>query len=105
MKNWVLRFLVSRAGGVLTPIVAGLVGSAVAKMASFDANLAGSIDAAAVTGFIVAAVMSAVNYATNAAQTDNIKNIQAVVNVPQDGVFGPLTYTEVRKAIPAVHDL
>jgi lysozyme family protein len=48
--------------------------------------------------------MSAVNYATNAAQTDNIKHIQAIVNVPQDGVFGPVTYTEVRKAIPVVRD-
>jgi hypothetical protein len=101
MKDYVLRFLVSRAGGVLTPIIAGLVGSAVAKLAAFDARLAGSIDPAAVTAFVVAAVMSAVNYATNAVQTDNIKSIQAVVNLPQDGVFGPVTYTEVRKALPA----
>jgi len=104
MKKWLLRFLVSKAGGVLTPIIAGLVGSVVARIAAFDMQLAGSIEPGAVTAFIVAAVMSAVNYATNAAQTPNIKHIQAIVNVPQDGVFGPVTYTEVRRAIPVVRD-
>ncbi len=104
MKNWALRFLVSKAGGVLTPIIAGVVGSVLAKLAAFDPSLAQSVDATAITAFIVAVVMSAVNYATNAAQTDNIKHIQAIVNVPQDGVFGPVTYTEVRKAIPVVRD-
>jgi uncharacterized membrane protein YeaQ/YmgE (transglycosylase-associated protein family) len=101
MKTWMLRFLVSRVGGVLTPIIAGLVGAAVAKLASYDAALAASVDSNAVTAFVVAAVMSAVNYATNAVQTDNIKSLQGMINVPQDGVFGPVTYTEVRKALPA----
>ena len=105
MKRWLLQFFVSRAGGVLTPIIAGVVGAGIAKLAAFDAHLASSVDANAVTAFVVATVMSIVNYATNAVQTDNIKNIQAVVNVPQDGVFGPITYTEVRKAIPAIRDL
>jgi hypothetical protein len=46
-----------------------------------------------------AAIMAAVNYATNAAQTPGIKRIQALVNTDQDGIPGPVTYTEVRKAI------
>lgn len=102
MKYTLLRFLVSRAGGVLTPIIAAIVASIVAKIAAFDANLASGVDQTAVTGFVLAAIMSAVNYFTNSAQIDNIRTIQAVVNVPQDGVFGPMTFTEVRKAIPVI---
>lgn len=98
MKNALLRFILSRAGGILTPIIAGLVGLGVAKLAALDPVLAGSIDQVAVTGFVVAAILSAVNYATNAHTTDGIKTIQAVVNVREDGVVGPITYTEVRRA-------
>jgi hypothetical protein len=35
-------------------------------------------------------------------QTDGIKRIQALVNTDQDGIPGPVTYTEVRRAIPVV---
>ena len=52
-------------------------------------------------GFIIAAILAGVNYATNAAQTPGIKRIQALVNTDQDGIPGPVTYTEVRKAIAA----
>jgi hydroxylamine reductase (hybrid-cluster protein) len=100
MKLNLLRFLVSRAGGIITPVVAGVVATAVAKLAAFDANLASSIDQTAIVAFVVAAVMSAVNYVTNAVQTDGIKKIQALVNTDQDGIPGPVTYTEVRKALP-----
>lgn len=99
LKLSVLRFLVSKAGGILTPIIAGVVATLVAKVAAFDANLAGQIDQTAIVGFIVAAILAAVNYATNAAQTPGIKRIQALVNTDQDGIPGPVTYTEVRKAI------
>jgi hypothetical protein len=51
-------------------------------------------------GFIVAAILTAVNYATNSVQTSGIKKIQALVNTDQDGIPGPITYTEVRRAIP-----
>lgn len=100
MKNFLLKFLVSRAGGILTPIVATAVGAAAAKLASYDANLASGLDQTAITGFVVAAILSIVNYFTNSVQTDGVKKIQAIVNVPQDGIPGPVTYTEVRKAIP-----
>jgi hypothetical protein len=100
LKLSLLRFLVSRAGGILTPVIAGVVATAVAKLAAFDANLASSIDQTAIVAFVVAAIMSVVNYATNAVQTDGIKKIQALVNTDEDGIPGPLTYTEVRKAIP-----
>jgi uncharacterized membrane protein YeaQ/YmgE (transglycosylase-associated protein family) len=100
MNNVVLRFLVSRAGGILTPIIAGLVGAGVGKLATFDVNLASGIDQTAVTGFTVALILSVVNYYTNVSQTDGVKAIQALVNLPQDGIPGHVTYTEVRRAIP-----
>ena len=99
LKLSVLRFLVSKAGGILTPVIAGVVATLVAKVAAFDANLASQIDQTAIVGFTVAAILAAVNYATNAAQTPGIKKIQALVNTDQDGIPGPVTYTEVRKAI------
>jgi hydroxylamine reductase (hybrid-cluster protein) len=104
MKNTLLKFLVSRAGGILTPIIATAVGAAIAKLASYDSSLASQVDQVAVTGFVVSCIMAAVNYLTNTVQTDGIKKIQALVNATQDGIPGPVTYTEVRKAIPAVND-
>jgi hypothetical protein len=100
MKNFLLRFLVSRSGSILTPIIATAVGAAVSRLAAFDPHLASGIDQAAVAGFIVATILSVVNYATNAAQTPGIKRIQALVNTDQDGIPGPVTYTEVRRALP-----
>jgi len=100
IKLTMLRFLVSKSGSILTPIIAGFVAMLVTKVAAFDATLAAHIDQTAVVGFIVAAILAAVNYATNAAQTPGIKRIQAIVHVPEDGIPGPITYAEVRKAIP-----
>lgn len=100
MKNAIVSFLVSRAGGIITPVIATAVGAIVAKLAAFDANLAGQVDQVAVTGFVVAGILTLVNYFTNAVQSDGVKKIQALVNTPQDGVLGPITYTEVRKALP-----
>jgi len=51
-----------------------------------------------VTGFVVSFILASVNYVTNKVQTDGIKSIQALVNTSQDGIIGPITYTEVRKA-------
>jgi len=99
IKLTIMRFLVSKSGSLLTPIIAGFVATLVAKVAAFDAGLAGQIDQAAVAGFIVAAILAGVNYATNAAQTPGIKRIQALVNTDQDGIPGPVTYTEVRRAL------
>jgi uncharacterized membrane-anchored protein len=93
MKNLLLRFLVSRSGSILTPIIAAAVGTAVSRVAAFDPHLASGIDQAAITAFVVAAILSVVNYATNAAQTPGIKRIQALVNTDQDGIPGPVTYT------------
>lgn len=104
MKNILLKFLVSRAGGILTPIIATAVGATVAKLASYDSSLASQVDQVAVTGFVVGGIMALVNYLTNAVQTDGVKKIQALVNTEQDGVPGHITYTEVRKALPASND-
>lgn len=98
MKNAIISFFVSRLGSILTPIIAGVVGICVAKVASYSPELAGEVNQVAVTGFVVSAILTAVNYATNAVQTDGVKQIQAVVGAKQDGVPGPVTYIEVRKA-------
>ena len=98
MKNAILKFLISRAGGVLTPIVSVIVGLVVAKIAALDATLGAQVDQVAVTGFVVTAILSLVNYYTNAQSSDGVKSIQAIVGSEQDGVPGPKTYIEVRKA-------
>ena len=97
--NSIKAFFVSKLGSILTPIIAGVVAVAVTKLAALDQNLASAIDQNAVTGWIVLAVISIINYATNKQSSDGIKSIQALVNTPQDGVAGPVTYTEVKKAI------
>ena len=100
IKKYVTKFLVSRIGSIATPIIATAVAALVARVAAFDPALSCRIDEAAIVGFIVTALVSAANYFTNTQQIDTVKQIQAVVNVPQDGWFGPRTYTEVRRAIP-----
>ena len=102
IKKLATKFLVSRIGSIATPVIATAVAAAVTRVAAFDPALAGRIDEAATVGFIVAALVSAANIFTNRTLTKDVKKIQAVVNTPVDGWFGPVTYTEVRKAIPVV---
>lgn len=99
MKEKILAFLVSKAGGVITPIIAMAVAALVSRLAMIDPKLAESVDQVSLTGFIVALILSIVNYVTNEMQIKGVKKIQALVNTPQDGVVGPVTYTEVRRAI------
>lgn len=99
MKNSILRFLVSRAGGILTPIVAVIVGTVLARLSQLDPSLAGRVNEGEVTAFVVALILTLVNYFTNVTQADGIRRIQAVVNTDVDGVAGPVTYTEVRQAV------
>ena len=101
MKNWLLAFLVSRGGGIATPIIAAFVGMGVAKLATLSPELAASVDQTAVATFVWGMILAAVNYATNSAQTDGVKRIQALVNADVDGIPGPVTYTEVRRAVLA----
>ena len=101
MKDKILAFLVSKSGGIITPIVATVVAAIVSNLAMFDPKLAESIDQTTLTGFLVALILSLVNYFTNKAQIAGVKKIQALVNTPEDGVVGPITYTEVRRAIEA----
>ena len=97
--NSIKAFFISRIGSVLTPIIAGLVGITVAKIAAFSPALASSVDQTEVTAWVVLAIISGINYLTNKQSADGIKSIQALVKTTQDGVIGPVTYTEVRKAI------
>jgi hypothetical protein len=99
MKDKILAFLVSKLGGVITPIIAVGVGASISKLAMIDPKLAESVDQASLTGFFVALLISMVNYFTNEVNVRGIKKIQALVHTDVDGVAGPLTYTEVRRAI------
>jgi hypothetical protein len=101
MKRWIVQFLISRAGGILTPLIAAGVAWAVTQLALWDADLATTVDQAAITAFLWGCLLSLVNGWSNKVQTAQVRKIQAVVNEEQDGWFGPRTYTEVRRAIPA----
>ena len=98
MKNAILKFLISLLGSVLTPIISLGAGIAIAKLAALNPQLAGMADQTAITGFIVTSLVSLANYYTNAANGDGVKSIQAMVGAKADGVAGPQTYIEVRKA-------
>jgi hypothetical protein len=99
MKDKILAFLVSKLGGVITPLIAMVVAAIVSRLAMVDPKLAESVDQVSLTGFIVALLISIVNYVTNEVNVKGIKKIQALVNTDEDGVAGPITYTEVRRAI------
>lgn len=99
MKDKILAFLVSKLGGVITPIIAVGIAAVVGRLAMVDPKLAESVDQVSLTGFIVALIISIVNYVTNEVNVKGVKQIQALVNTDVDGVAGPLTYTEVRRAI------
>jgi hypothetical protein len=99
MKDKILAFLVSKLGGVITPLIAMVVASIVSRLAMVDPKLAESVDQVSLTGFIVALLISIVNYVTNEVNVRGVKKIQALVHTDEDGVAGPITYTEVRRAI------
>jgi hypothetical protein len=99
MKDKILAFLVSKLGGVITPIIAMGIAAVVSRLAMVDPKLAESVDQVSLTGFIVALIISIVNYVTNEVNVRGVKQIQALVNTDEDGVAGPITYTEVRRAI------
>lgn len=99
MKDKFLAFLVSKLGGVITPFIAMAIAAVVSKLAMIDPKLAESVDQVSLTGFVVALLLSIVNYVTNEVNVKGVKKIQALVNTDVDGVAGPITYTEVRRAI------
>jgi hypothetical protein len=99
MKDKILAFLVSKLGGVITPLIAMVVAAIVSRLAMVDPKLAESVDQVSLTGFIVAFLISIVNYVTNEVNVRGVKKIQALVHTDEDGVAGPITYTEVRRAI------
>jgi hypothetical protein len=99
MKDKILAFLVSKLGGVIAPLIAMVVAAIVSRLAMVDPKLAESVDQVSLTGFIVALLISVVNYVTNEVNVRGVKKIQALVHTDEDGVAGPITYTEVRRAI------
>jgi hypothetical protein len=99
MKDKILAFLVSKSGGIISPLIAMAIAAVVSKLAMVDPKLAESVDQVSLTGFVVAFIISIVNYTTNAINVKGVKKIQALVNTDVDGVAGPVTYTEVRRAI------
>ena len=99
MKDKLIAFLVSKMGGVITPLIAMAVAAIISRLAMIDPTLAESVDQVSLTGFVVALLISMVNYFTNAVNVRGVKKIQALVSTDEDGVAGPVTYTEVRRAI------
>lgn len=99
MKDKILAFLVSKLGGIITPVIAMVIATVVSRLAMVDPKLAESIDQTSLVGFIVALILSLVNYFTNEINVRGVKKIQALVHTDEDGVAGPITYTEVRRAI------
>lgn len=99
MKDKFLAFLVSKLGSLITPFIAMAIAAIVAKLSTIDPKLAEGVDQVAITGFVVALILSVVNYSTNKMQVNGVKKIQVLVNTDVDGVAGPVTYTEVRRAI------
>jgi membrane associated rhomboid family serine protease len=98
VKNALLKFFVSRLGGVLTPLISGLVGAGLAKLAALDPQLASVETQAAVTGFVMAVILGAVNYWTNDVQTEGVKEIQREAGgLVVDGVPGPKTQAKVQR--------
>jgi hypothetical protein len=98
-KDKLLAFLVSKMGGVITPFISMGIAALVSKLAMVDPKLAESVDQVSLTGFVVALILAIVNYVTNEINVKGVKKIQALVNTDVDGVAGPVTYTEVRRAI------
>jgi hypothetical protein len=99
MKDKLIAFLVSKLGGVITPLIAMVVAAIISRLAMIDPTLAESVDQVSLTGFVVALLISMVNYFTNEVNVKGVKKIQALVHTDVDGVAGPITYTEVRRAI------
>jgi len=99
IKDKLIAFLVSKLGGVITPLIAMAVAAIISRLAMIDPTLAESVDQVSLTGFIVALLISMVNYFTNEVNVKGVKKIQALVHTDVDGVAGPITYTEVRRAI------
>jgi hypothetical protein len=99
IKDKLIAFLVSKLGGVITPLIAMVVAAIISRLAMIDPTLAESVDQVSLTGFVVALLISMVNYFTNEVNVKGVKKIQALVHTDVDGVAGPVTYTEVRRAI------
>lgn len=99
MKAWFMKFFLSKSGGIITPILAGLITTLVAKLSVFAPDAAATVDVGAVAGFLSMVIVSAISFWTNAEQEPHIKQIQAMANVPVDGYVGPVTFTEVRRAM------
>jgi hypothetical protein len=104
--NQILALLVSRAGGIVTPIIAAGIAWVVSQLASLSPELASTVDQAAVTAFVWGLIMSLVNAYTNRAQTAGVEAIQAAAKEVQnarpdialgqhavnaDGIPGPIT--------------
>jgi hypothetical protein len=108
--NEILAFLVSRAGGIITPIIAAAVAWACSQLAALSPELASTVDQVAVTGFIFGLIMAGVNAWTNRAQTKGVEAIQQAASELQkaapnlsfgqravnvDGIPGPITVKTV----------
>jgi hypothetical protein len=109
MKKRIIQFLVSKSGGIITPMIAALVAWCVAKMAVTFPELASTVNQAEITAFVWGLLLAAVNLWTNKIQTDGTKSIQRLIddstafpNVSVDGWVGPTMKEVVGDAISIV---
>lgn len=94
--NAFVRFLITRAGSIATPILAAFVAWAVGKLALFDPVLAANVNQAEVTAFLWGLILAAVNLWTNRESCSEVKRLQNALAV--DTGDGVQRYVEVRRA-------
>jgi uncharacterized membrane protein YeaQ/YmgE (transglycosylase-associated protein family) len=111
MKKRILQFLISKSGGVITPIIAGIVASLVAKLAVTFPEVAATVNQAEVTAFVWGLLLAAVNLWTNEVQTAGGKALQTMIDespafppATKDGWVGPNNQAVLAKAIAIVEE-
>jgi len=113
IRDRIIQFLVSKAGGYLALAITGAVAWCVAQLTPFMPEAVSTIDQSKIVSFVWLALMGLVNYATNHWLTKYAKPIQAALvsvgaDLHVDGWIGDKTVEAfefhtgipVRKAIP-----
>ena len=98
MKNAILKFLVSKLGLVLTPII----GSGIALLAAKLGAIGVVIDPdqqVAFAGWVATAIITLTQGLVLNQNADGVKEVQHVLRVPVDGVPGDVTIEGAAEAV------
>lgn len=104
MKNTILKFIISRAGVIITPFLAVLVAAVAVKIDPFSHELAEQLKGPEVIGWLTALVIAMLSGWAHSKQREGAKEIQRVLveagqeNVKVDGVIGPITVANAHVA-------